>query len=33
MRMKVEAVPEPPAIVLSGIGLASAMYAFRRRRG
>jgi len=30
--MKVEAVPEPPAIVLSGIGLASAMYAFRRRR-
>ncbi len=32
MRMKVEAVPEPPAIVLSGIGLASAMYAFRRRR-
>ena len=27
------AVPEPPAIVLSGIGLASAMYAFRRRRG
>ena len=29
----VVAVPEPPAIVLSGIGLASAMYAFRRRRG
>ena len=29
----VVAVPEPSAIVLSGIGLASAMYAFRRRRG
>jgi hypothetical protein len=26
-------VPEPPAIVLSGIGLASALYAMRRRRG
>ena len=32
-RMEIVAVPEPPAIVLSGIGLASAMYAFRRRRG
>ena len=31
--VSVVAVPEPPAIVLSGIGLASAMYAFRRRRG
>jgi hypothetical protein len=31
-RMEIVAVPEPPAIVLSGIGLASAMYAFRRRR-
>lgn len=32
-RMEIIAVPEPPAIVLSGIGLASALYAFRRRRG
>lgn len=32
-RMEVVAVPEPPAIVLSGIGLASALYAMRRRRG
>jgi len=32
-RMEIVAVPEPPAIVLSGIGLASAMYAFRRRCG
>lgn len=32
-RMEIVAVPEPPAIVLSGIGLASAMYALRRRRG
>jgi hypothetical protein len=31
--VSIVAVPEPPAIVLSGIGLASAMYAFRRRRG
>jgi len=31
-RMEIVAVPEPPAIVLSGIGLASAMYALRRRR-
>lgn len=32
-RMEIVAVPEPPAIVLSGIGLASALYAMRRRRG
>ena len=31
-RMEIVAVPEPPAIVLSGIGLASAMYVMRRRR-
>lgn len=31
--VSVVAVPEPPAIVLSGIGLASALYAMRRRRG
>jgi hypothetical protein len=30
--VSVQAVPEPPAIVLSGIGLASAMYVMRRRR-
>jgi len=30
--VSVVAVPEPPAIVLSGIGLASAMYVMRRRR-
>lgn len=29
----VVAVPEPPAIALSGIGLASALWAMRRRRG
>lgn len=29
----VVAVPEPPAIVLSGIGIASALYAMRRRHG
>ena len=29
----VVAVPEPPAIVLSGIGLATSMYLMRRRRG
>jgi len=32
-RMEIVAVPEPPAIVLSGVGLASALYAMRRRRG
>jgi len=32
-RMEVVAVPEPPAIVLSGSGLASALSAMRRRRG
>jgi hypothetical protein len=31
--ISINAVPEPPAIVLSGIGLASALYAMRRRRG
>lgn len=31
--ISVVAVPEPPAIVLSGVGLASALYAMRRRRG
>jgi hypothetical protein len=31
--VSVQAVPEPPAIVLSGIGLASALYGMRRRRG
>lgn len=30
--VSITAVPEPPAIVLSGIGLASAMYAVGRRR-
>jgi hypothetical protein len=30
--VSIQAVPEPPAIVLSGIGLASALYAMRRRR-
>lgn len=29
--ISVVAVPEPPAVVLSGIGLATAMYAMRRR--
>lgn len=33
LRMQINAVPEPPAIVLSGVGLASAIYAMRRRRG
>jgi len=32
-RMEIVAVPEPPAVVLSGIGIASAFYAMRRRRG
>ncbi|MFM7242706.1 MAG: PEP-CTERM sorting domain-containing protein [Planctomycetaceae bacterium] len=32
-RMEIVAVPEPPAIILSGVGLASAIYAMRRRRG
>ena len=31
--VSVVAVPEPPAIVLSGIGLATSMYLMRRRRG
>ena len=31
--VSVIAVPEPPAIVLSGIGLATSMYLMRRRRG
>lgn len=31
--VSINAVPEPPAIVLSGVGLASAIYAMRRRRG
>lgn len=31
-RMEIIAVPEPPAIVLSGIGLASAVCLLRRRR-
>jgi len=31
--VSIQAVPEPPAVVLSGIGLASALYAMRRRRG
>lgn len=29
--VSIQAVPEPPAVVLSGIGLASALYALRRR--
>ena len=32
-RMEIVAVPEPPAVVLSGIGIATAFYAMRRRRG
>jgi hypothetical protein len=31
--VSINAVPEPPAVVLSGIGLASVFYAMRRRRG
>jgi hypothetical protein len=31
--ISINAVPEPPAVVLSGIGLASVFYAMRRRRG
>jgi hypothetical protein len=31
--VSIQAVPEPPAVVLSGIGIASAFYAMRRRRG
>lgn len=31
--VSVAAVPEPSAIALSGIGIASALYAMRRRRG
>ena len=31
--VSIQAVPEPPAIVLSGFGIASALYAMRRHRG
>ena len=33
LKMEVVAVPEPPALVLSGVGFASAVYFLRRRRG